>query len=217
MITNNTTSDTAEPATPVVASPAKYDVILADPPWAGQSGEPHYDTMSIDAIAGLADAVKSVAAEDSWLFFWTTKSLHAQAEEIIKAWGFEYAPGEWVTWAKLNKFGFGRRKTEIRRATESIFVATRGSVSAANLNVPDYFVYRVGRHSEKPHAQYAYIDDIAGMNVRRLELFARHKQPGWDVWGQEVESDVSFRKFGYPVPSDFARQHTPTTGGGDDA
>ncbi|MDQ4213749.1 MT-A70 family methyltransferase [Microbacterium capsulatum] len=192
-----------------------YDVILSDVPWRGQSGEKHYDTMSIDELLGMADAVKSVAADNSWLFFWTTKGLHTEAEAIIKAWGFDYAQGDWITWGKLNKFGFGRHKTGLRRATEDLLVATRGSVTAANRNVPDFLVYRVGRHSEKPHAQYAYIDDIAGMNVRRLELFARHKQPGWDAWGNEVDSDISLLEFGYPVPSDFTRAMRDN-GDGDD-
>lgn len=219
-MTTSTNPDKSPLARTTVDGPKQYDVLLVDAPWPGQSGEPHYDTMSFDAIRGMADAINSVAAEDCWLFFWTTKSLHAEAEAIIKAWGFDYAAGDWITWAKLNKFGFGRRKTGIRRATEDMFVATRGAVSAANLNVPDYFLYRVGKHSEKPHSQYAYIDDIAGMNVRRLELFARHKQPGWDAWGDQVESDVSFLEYGYPVPSDFTHGSGADTaddvGAGDD-
>ena len=27
-------------------------------------------------------------------------------------------------------------------------------------------------------------------DVPRIELFARQKTPGWDVWGNEVESDI---------------------------
>ena len=27
--------------------------------------------------------------------------------------------------------------------------------------------------------------------MSRVELFARRKTPGWDVWGNEVESDIS--------------------------
>ncbi len=28
-------------------------------------------------------------------------------------------------------------------------------------------------------------------DVPRIELFAREKAEGWDVWGNEVESDIS--------------------------
>jgi N6-adenosine-specific RNA methylase IME4 len=27
-------------------------------------------------------------------------------------------------------------------------------------------------------------------DVPKIELFARHKTEGWDVWGNEVESDI---------------------------
>jgi hypothetical protein len=40
-----------------------------------------------------------------------------------------------------------------------------------------------------------------------VELFARarpNSHADWQVWGNEVESDLSIP--GYPVPSDFARQ-----------
>lgn len=34
-----------------------------------------------------------------------------------------------------------------------------------------------------------------------LELFARRPMAGWDVWGNQVESDITVP--GYPVPSDI--------------
>ena len=32
--------------------------------------------------------------------------------------------------------------------------------------------------------------ELAG-DLPRVELFARQKAPGWDVWGNEVDSDLS--------------------------
>ena len=29
----------------------------------------------------------------------------------------------------------------------------------------------------------------------RIELFARQKPPGWDVWGDEVESDIDLSQY----------------------
>ncbi|KJL42012.1 hypothetical protein RR49_00310 [Microbacterium ginsengisoli] len=189
------------PAPDCLAQYGPYDAILADVPWPGQTGEKHYDTMSLSEISGLADAVKSVSAENAWLFFWTTKGLFHEAQGIMRDWGFE--PIDWITWGKLNRYGMGGIKSGVRRATEYLLVGTRGKVTPASHVVPDWFAAWVAKHSEKPHFQYAYVDALAGMDVKRLELFARHKQPGWDVWGNEIESDVSFLKFGYAVPSDF--------------
>ena len=36
-----------------------------------------------------------------------------------------------------------------------------------------------------------------------LELFARRRQPGWDVWGNEIDSDIIIP--GYPVPKYSAK------------
>ena len=51
-------------------------------------------------------------------------------------------------------------------------------------------------HSHKPEEQYAVIERISQGPC--LELFARRHQPNWDVWGDEIASDVVVP--GYPVP-----------------
>ena len=31
-------------------------------------------------------------------------------------------------------------------------------------------------------------------DLPRIELFARERTPGWDVWGNEVESDIDLER-----------------------
>jgi N6-adenosine-specific RNA methylase IME4 len=45
------------------------------------------------------------------------------------------------------------------------------------------------RHSQKPQIFRDLILKASG-DLPRIELFAREKTPGWDVWGNEVESDI---------------------------
>ncbi|MFA5234553.1 MAG: MT-A70 family methyltransferase [Sulfurimonas sp.] len=45
------------------------------------------------------------------------------------------------------------------------------------------------RHSQKPEVAYKMIEDFYPTQ-NKLELFARQKRTGWDVWGNEVESDI---------------------------
>ena len=45
------------------------------------------------------------------------------------------------------------------------------------------------RHSEKPQEVRDKILELCG-DVPRIELFAREKVRGWDVWGNEVKSDI---------------------------
>jgi N6-adenosine-specific RNA methylase IME4 len=40
-------------------------------------------------------------------------------------------------------------------------------------------------NSVKPDEAYQALERLYG-DVRRLELFARRKRPGWTVWGNEV-------------------------------
>ena len=44
-------------------------------------------------------------------------------------------------------------------------------------------------HSEKPDEAREKIVELMG-DLPKLELFARKKTDGWDVWGNEVASDV---------------------------
>ena len=45
-------------------------------------------------------------------------------------------------------------------------------------------------HSKKPAEVRHRIVDLMG-DLPRIELFARQKTEGWDVWGNEVESDIN--------------------------
>ncbi len=44
-------------------------------------------------------------------------------------------------------------------------------------------------HSKKPDIVRDKILQLFG-NLPRIEIFARQKTEGWDVWGNEVESDI---------------------------
>ena len=50
------------------------------------------------------------------------------------------------------------------------------------------FSSRKREHSRKPDQLYEIIEQCSP--GKRLELFARRKRPGWDVWGNEIKSDI---------------------------
>ena len=45
------------------------------------------------------------------------------------------------------------------------------------------------RHSKKPDIIRNKIVEFCG-DIPRIELFARQKTEGWDIWGNEIESDI---------------------------
>ncbi|HGJ5884476.1 MT-A70 family methyltransferase, partial [Arsenophonus sp.] len=50
----------------------------------------------------------------------------------------------------------------------------------------------LGEHSQKPKEVHYRLEKLYG-EVKRIELFARDKVQGWDLWGNEApENNVSF-------------------------
>lgn len=187
-----------------------YKTIVSDPPWPiawstpktrvngrGERHENHkrdlgYKTMTLEAIAGLN--VGALAEADAHLYLWTVDRflMDGSAVAIVKAWGFE--PKRLLIWKKTG-FGLGSFP---RPQHESCLIATRGKQPFALKNVGSVqtwkLVYQkrgasVGRvHSAKPDEFFDLVQRASPGPF--LEMFARRPRFGWDVWGDEVQSDV---------------------------
>mgnify|MGYP001377386688 CR=1 FL=1 len=169
----------------------KYGIIYADPPWRyadkGGSGnaESHYNTMSQKDICALP--VSELALPDCVLFMWATYPMLPEALETIKAWGFQYK-SIGFQWVKLNKkngkpfYGLGRWT---RGNTEPCLIAVRGKPKRINNSVFQIIQTPIEGHSKKPDIVRQKIVELVGY-LPRIELFARQKTEGWDVWGNEV-------------------------------
>ena len=174
-----------------------YKVIYADPPWsyrdkalAGNRGACcKYPVQSKEWIDNLP--VSNIADDDCVLFLWVTMPKLNECWDLIQKWGFEYKTVAF-TWVKKNKksdtwfWGMGRWT---RANAELCLLATRGKPKRINAGVHLVIDARLGTHSEKPAIVRDRIVDLMG-DVPRIELFARQQVPGWDVWGNEVDSDV---------------------------
>ena len=77
-----------------------------------------------------------------------------------------------------------------RGNAEVCLLSTRGKgVPRNNAGIYNTQIHNRQRHSQKPDKFRFDIEDLFGQ-VSRIELFARQKTEGWDVWGNEVESDI---------------------------
>ena len=171
----------------------KYKTILADPPWdinqKGKRGAArHYPLMTLDQIKAMP--VKDLSEENAHLYLWIPNGLLQEGLDVIKAWGFTYR--SMLTWAKP-RLSLGNF---IRTASETILFATRGHAPVKFHGQPSWLFAPVQEHSHKPEEQFAIIERLS--DGPYLELFARRRQPGWDVWGNEIDSDLVIP--GYPVP-----------------
>ena len=179
----------------------KYPVIYADPPWQyrvyskkgnGRSAESHYPTMEIDKIRALP--VGNLAEKDCALFLWVTIPCLLDGLSVLQAWGFQYKTVAFV-WIKQNKkadslfWGMGYWT---RSNAELCILATKGAPKRRSAGVHQVIVSHIEEHSKKPQEARERIVQLMG-DVPRIELFARQKTPGWDVWGNEVESDIEMK------------------------
>ena len=96
--------------------------------------------------------------------------------------------------------------TTFRNAGELLLlgVRSRGTRMAFRAQ-PNWEFHPLQDHSHKPEEVHQIIERLVGGAGPFLELFARRPTPSggaWDVWGDEVASDISLADWGYPVPSD---------------
>jgi len=172
-------------------------VIYADPPWRygrwnGQGvAERHYPTMPLEEIKALP--VADLADKDCALFLWATFPMLQEALEVLRSWGFRFKTVAFV-WIKLAPkansifwgMGFWTRSN-----AEICLLATKGTPKRQARNIHQVIISHVEEHSKKPDEARWRIEALMG-DVPRVELFARLVAPGWDVWGNEVNSTIQW-------------------------
>lgn len=173
-----------------------YTTIIADPPWpynqrGNYGAEKHYSLMSLKDI--MAMPVNDLAADNAVCWLWVTNSTIEIGHEVLRRWGF--TPKTVLTWFKFRpQLGLG---IYLRNDTEHVLLGVKGKMPIHVKNQPSWFIAPTARHSEKPDEFYS-IAERCYPGGRRLELFARKRYPGYDVWGNEIDSDIIIP--GYPVP-----------------
>lgn len=176
----------------------KYKIIYADPPWNynGQiyergGAENHYSTMTVRDIADMD--IERICDWDAVCFMWATFPKLQEAMYVMRCWGFEYKTVAF-TWVKMNKksdtpfFGMGKWT---RSNAEICLIGSKGEIKRDKANVSQVVMSEILEHSKKPDEVRNRIVQLMG-DVSRIELFAREKHEGWDVFGNEVISDIQF-------------------------
>ena len=134
--------------------------------------------------------VVDLCEENAHCWLWVTNGALQYGFDVLKAWGFEYK--SIFTWIKP-RLGLG---VYLRNCTEHVLFGTRGKAPVMFKGQPNWLFATPQGHSHKPEELYPIIERVSAGPY--LELFARREQKGWDVWGDEVTSDVVIP--GYPVP-----------------
>ena len=173
-----------------------YAAILADPPWrflnrTGKVAPEHkrlsrYGTLSFEEIQQIP--VQSVAGEKSHLYLWVPNALLPEGLAVMKAWGFNYKSN--IVWHKVRKDGGPDGRGVgfyFRNTTELVLFGIRGSMRTLDPGRSQVNIIRTQKqeHSRKPDELYELIERCSPAPY--LEIFARGKRPGWDVFGDQAE------------------------------
>lgn len=179
----------------------KYKTIVIDPPWKygcwGKGSKEScfkknynwedsplpYSYMTIEEIKSLP--ILSLANENCELYLWTTQKYLPDAFDIIKHWGFKYCTT--LTWGKTP---MGKGQGGIYTPTTEFIIHARiGKMpKKERIDTTWWNWKRQNKHSKKPEAFQDIVESVS--DEPRLEMFARRYRAGWDVWGNEVESDI---------------------------
>lgn len=146
--------------------------------------------MSMDEIKALP--IPDLADDNCVLFLWCTFPYLDEQIQLFEHWGFEYKTLGF-SWIKTNPkngkpfFGVGYYA---KSNAEVCLMGIKGKMKPASNSVSSVVIAPRREHSKKPDEIRDRIVTLFG-DIPRIELFARQKTDGWDVWGNEVESDIS--------------------------
>ena len=176
----------------------KYKTILIDPPWeydvpvkrkdsrngrterAGETMHPPYPMMKMSEIEKMQ--IGELSDDNCHLWLWTTNKYLPDALRLCELWGFKFF--HLVTWVKPSGIGMW-----FVHRTQPLIFAYKGKMDFQRKCNPNVlFSGNPKRHSEKPECSYELIEAIS--SSPKIELFARREREGWDVWGNEVKSDI---------------------------
>jgi len=176
----------------------KYQIIYADPPWEyKQSGgtknsrgmaKQFYNTMPIEQIKELP--IYSIADENCVLFLWTTYPQMQEGLDVLRSWGFEYktVAFSWVKKTKWDKEFVGMG-AYTRANPEIVLLGVKGKLNVISHEVRNLTNGRINEHSKKPDLVRNKIVKLLG-DLPRIELFARTKVFGWDIWGNDNKLEI---------------------------
>jgi N6-adenosine-specific RNA methylase IME4 len=176
-----------------------YNLIYADPPWKfnevktggslSSSAAAKYLTTSIDDLKAMN--IPSIAADDCALVMWWVGAMPQEAIDLVSSWGFNLKNMNGFVWQKLTVkhnpfFGMGHYS---RAGSESCIIAIKGRPKVISHSIRAVQSHPIMAHSQKPDLFRRLCVDMFG-DVPRVELFARARSPGWDVFGNEVEGSI---------------------------
>jgi N6-adenosine-specific RNA methylase IME4 len=190
----------------------KFDIIYADPPWdyggkmqfdkSGKQAENinyskkifissasfQYPTVKLETLKEIP--IEDISNDDSLLFMWATSPHLEQAIELGQSWGFKYRTVAFI-WDKMshNPGQYTLSNCELCL----VFKKGRIPKPRGARNVQQLIRSPRSKHSAKPIEVLHSIDKMFPTQ-KKVELFARSKNKGWNSWGLDLVINQSGSK-----------------------
>ena len=145
--------------------------------------------MKLPDIIALGIQLEPLIDENAHLYLWVTNNFLPAGLKVMEAWGFDYKTT--ITWKK-DRRGLGQY---YRGMSEHCLFGVRGVLPYRTrpdgLRAQGVTAFDAPRteHSTKPEEMRRMIELVS--YAPRLELFARRPTDGWEVWGNQVQNDIS--------------------------
>ena len=168
-----------------------YSTIVVDPPWSysNKAGRHAPDYNKENRVMTLEEVAKfdleRWVGEECHLYLWVTDAYVGHAYRVTDAWGFQAKTT--LVWVK-DRIGMGNY---YRHQHELCIFAVKGNKRLLRMNASTVFTAPVTRHSAKPDEFYRLVESCSPGPY--LDVFARRKRPGWDVFGDQVASEFQMR------------------------
>jgi len=177
-----------------------YRTIVIDPPWdfqqKGNFGAiKHYALMSLEEIKAMP--IADLCEENAHCWLWCTAATLEHGYEVLRKYGF--TPRSIFIWIKP-RLGLG---VYLRNCAEFVLFGTKGKAPIQFKAQPNWLFAPLQGHSHKPEEFHEIVKRCSPGPY--LELFARRHYPGFDAWGNEIDSDIDIP--GYPVPNSPATRN----------
>lgn len=172
----------------------KYQIIYADPPWLYKCGKNHlvktsmingkddipYDSMAVDVMKKLP--INKIANDNCLLFMWVTSPFLKIGIDLLSSWNFDFSTVAFVWYKQRTNPG-----SYTLSETEFCIVAKKGKIPIprGSRKERQFLSEMRTKHSKKPDEIRKRIERMFPEQTK-IELFAREKTEGWDVWGNEV-------------------------------
>jgi N6-adenosine-specific RNA methylase IME4 len=167
----------------------KYEIIYADPPWEFGSttklgnARNYYPTLTFKQLEKL----KIPSDNNCLLFMWVVSNQIDKIIQLAVKWGFTYN-GVAFVWHKPNRTLCGYYTMA---QTELCLIFKKGKIPQPRgaRNVFQFLSEKATIHSKKPDEIRERILKMFPTQ-KKIELFARKKVDGWDVFGNEINKNI---------------------------